>query len=120
MGADSIFVRLMSGPHDGLQLSFPLPHSGGETVVTIGRSEECDVALPYDSQVSRTHAQLVCTPSDDTMEEDIQKQRVKIRLLDLGSRNGTYLGEQRLKGEGAELNPGELFRVGRTWLRVDP
>ena len=120
MSQEMITVRLMSGPQDGLGLEFPLSQAGGETVVTIGRSEDCDVSLPYDSQVSRVHARLICACDDETLNEGEVRRRTRLRLVDVGSRNGTYLGQQRLRDESAPLKPGDLFRVGRTWLRVDP
>ncbi len=119
MALVSIYVRLMSGPHDGQQLEFSLPGDGGEIVLTIGRGEDCDISLPYDSQVSRTHARLVYVRNDETMDEGRDQRLLIFQLVDVGSRNGTYLGEKRLKDQGAELVPGELFRVGRTWLRVE-
>lgn len=119
MALDSIYVRLMSGPFDGQQFEFSLPGDGSEINLTIGRSEDCAIALPYDSQVSRTHARLVCTRSDETMDEGRDQRLFRVQLVDVGSRNGTYIGEKRLKDESADLVPGELFRVGRTWLRIE-
>ena len=46
-------------------------------------------------------------------------KRVRVRLADVGSRNGTYVDDRRLRDELIDLQPGQLFRVGRTWLRVD-
>ena len=74
---------------------FPLSH--GETLV--GRGEECGVRLPS-SQVSRVHARVRIAEGTATVE-------------DLGSKNGTYLREQRLTGPAA-LEDGDAFRLGRT------
>jgi len=41
-------------------------------------------------------------------------------MADVGSRNGTLFQDRRLRNESTDLKPGELFRVGRTWLRIDP
>jgi pSer/pThr/pTyr-binding forkhead associated (FHA) protein len=120
MNKRMIGVRFMSGPQDGLQLTFEIPDLGDEADWTIGRSDECAICLSYDTQVSRTHAKLVCTNSDETMTDGTLGLVLRFSLVDTGSRNGTYLGEQRLRNEGIELSPGELFRVGRTWLRIDP
>jgi hypothetical protein len=69
--------------------------------VSIGRRAEADVALPWDREVSRLHAELrviagVWTISDDGL-----------------SQNGTYLNEVRLVGR-RRLGDGDLIRVGRT------
>ena len=119
MPNDEICISLMSGPQDGFQHHFPLQR-GKELVLSIGRNEDCDVPLSYDSQVSRSHAQLICLLNDDTLIETGQQHRLKIDLVDVGSRNGTLVRDRRLFGERAELEPGELVRLGRTWLRVDP
>lgn len=120
MTIDSISITFMSGPQDGLQMQFSLPDSGGKLTLTIGRNEDCDIAIPYDSQVSRLHARLVYTGADETVSDEELLPGMVLRLEDVGSRNGTYVGKQRLKGEHVMLPPGQLFRVGRTWLRVDP
>lgn len=114
-------VVLMSGPQDGLRLSFTLAPNANELMLTIGRSDSCDIALPHDSQVSRTHARLICTCSEETAVDVYDElSRLSFSLKDAESRNGTYIGERRLRGNEAEpIHPGELFRVGRTWLRID-
>jgi len=35
------------------------------------------------------------------------------------STNGTFVGEEKIT-DRTEVFPGQLFRVGRTWLRVEP
>jgi pSer/pThr/pTyr-binding forkhead associated (FHA) protein len=120
MPNDEIRISLMSGPQDGFQHRFPMPRGGKEVVLSIGRNEDSDIPLAYDSQVSRAHAQLICAVNDDTMLEAGQHQRLTIDLVDVGSRNGTLIRDRRLFGERVEIEPGELFRVGRTWLRIDP
>jgi pSer/pThr/pTyr-binding forkhead associated (FHA) protein len=103
-----ITITLMSGPLDGKTLEWDRPDSANEMVLTIGRREGCDISLDYDTQVSRVHARLVYSPESHTFF-----------LEDAGSRNGTFVGSARLT-ERTSLEPGTLFRVGRTWLRVDP
>ena len=115
-----ITLTMMSGPQDGLQTSYPLPQSGQEVALTIGRSEDNDLALPYDSQVSRAHARLVCRYNNETTVGSDEPQRLHLLLVDVGSRNGTYVHDRRLIGERVEIKPGDLFRVGRIWMRVDP
>ncbi len=103
---EEIIIEFMSGPKDGDTLSFEtMLDSGKPAQITIGRREGCDVCLSYDSQVSREHALLLY---DGT----------RFWLEDSSSTNGTFLGEDRIDGR-VELAAGRLFRVGRTWLRVE-
>jgi FHA domain len=103
-----ITITLMSGPLDGKTLEWDRPVDAADMVLTIGRREGCDIALDYDTQVSRVHARLLYSPSEHNFY-----------LEDAGSRNGTFVGGVRLT-ERTILEPGTLFRVGRTWMRVDP
>src|SRR4051794_10929937 len=43
---------------DAAQILVELPEAGPSTW-TIGRAAECDIAMPWDAQVSRVHAELV-------------------------------------------------------------
>lgn len=92
----------MSGPDDGLVLTLKTPKQG--QAYTFGRRDECDVVLPYDTQISRRHASLF-------------QRDGKWYLKDLESRNGTYLGQQKID-DATGILPGQMFRIGRTWLRV--
>jgi len=74
-----------------------LPLMEGENV--IGRGEEVAVRIDVEG-VSRRHARIVADGGRFTLE-------------DLGSKNGTYLREQRLAGPAA-LEDGDTFRLGRT------
>jgi pSer/pThr/pTyr-binding forkhead associated (FHA) protein len=104
---DEIVVALMSGPKDGDVLTFEsLLGAKGPVELTIGRREGCDICLNYDSQVSREHALLIFDGG-------------KFWLEDSDSTNGTFVEEERVVGR-VEIQPGQLFRVGRTWLRVEP
>jgi len=76
-----------------------LPLMEGENV--IGRGEEVAVRIDVEG-VSRRHARIVADGGRFTLE-------------DLGSKNGTYLREQRLTGPAA-LEDGDAFRLGRTVL----
>ncbi|MBN2470695.1 MAG: FHA domain-containing protein [Anaerolineae bacterium] len=119
---DSISVQFMSGPQDGLQITLKLER-GGDNAWIIGRSDDCDIPLKDDPQASRVHARLVCKSSDETMADGAEALRqplLVLRLVDLESRNGTHIHDRRLRNEGLDFVPGDLFRVGRTWLRVDP
>ena len=105
-----IHLTLMSGPLDGKTFEFPAPMTSDLLMVSIGRREGCDIVLNYDAQVSRVHAYVIYDPRD-----------MEIFLEDANSRNGTYLGtaQTRVK-ERVRIEPGTFFKIGRTWLRLDP
>lgn len=69
--------------------------------VTIGRGSENDLTLPDPKRiVSSEHAEL-------------RREDRSYQLKDRGSKNFTYLHEQRLEaGELYELNDGDVFRIG--------
>jgi predicted component of type VI protein secretion system len=100
-----VSVTMMSGPHDGETLHFEPDISGGGFRLMLGRRENCDISLSFDSQVSRLHAELV-------FQDD------QFWLEDLDSRNGTYVDNERVDSR-VGIDPGTIFRVGRTWLRLD-
>jgi pSer/pThr/pTyr-binding forkhead associated (FHA) protein len=70
---------------------------------TIGRRDEADIALPWDREVSRLHAELKRLAGEWTISDDGLSQ------------NGTYVNEVRLVGR-RRLNDADLVRVGRTSL----
>lgn len=103
-------VTFMSGPRDGETRYFETSDGGNDRVIIIGRREGCDILLDYDGQVSRLHVHLVYDSNAD-----------RFYLVDQSSRNKTWVGQEALKPEERhEIMAGTLFRVGRTWLRVDP
>jgi hypothetical protein len=65
--------------------------------LTIGRGEECDIALP-DRQVSRLHAR-------------IHWQGDAYHLVDLGSKNGTHLNGQEVGQAPAALHDGDEIQI---------
>ena len=69
--------------------------------VTVGRRAERDVALPWDTEVSRLHAQLEPVGSD------------WIVLDDGLSRNGTYVNGERVNGR-RRLKDGDRIVFGET------
>ena len=71
--------------------------------VTVGRADENDIALAWDAEVSRAHARLERVAGRWTVVDDGL------------SRNGTFVGGERIRGRRA-LDPGALVRVGRTTL----
>jgi hypothetical protein len=74
------------------------------TPVTIGRSGENVITLPGDDYVSALHAR-------------IELRRDGLWLVDLGSRNGTYLNGEAVTGH-EQLRPGDLVKIGDTELRI--
>ncbi len=75
-------------------------------VITVGRKAENDVVLPLDPRISRFHAQLSEGPEGTWLLED------------LDSTNGTFVGRRRIHAP-TPLSPGDTFRTGRTWLRLE-
>ncbi|NDJ84774.1 MAG: FHA domain-containing protein [Chloroflexi bacterium] len=105
-----VSITFMNGPRDGDTLAFDISEEDLETplVLTIGRRDDADICLNYDSQVSRLHVHVGFDGEDFWLE-------------DTGSRNGTFVGDTRIpEAESYAIEPGTLFRVGRTWLRLDP
>lgn len=116
-----VSVTYMSGPLDGKTLTFTQPAPGEERALAMGRREGSEIHLPFDSQVSRLHAKLICKHEAVTDAEDTETPyAITFWLEDQGSRNGTYVEKQAepIK-ERVALRPGSLFRVGRTWIRLD-
>ena len=71
--------------------------------LTIGRAEENDVALGWDAEVSRAHAQLELLGGSWA-------------LVDAGlSRNGSFVNGQRVAGQ-RRLGDGDTIRLGRCLL----
>ncbi len=87
---------------DGTWTSRPLPASG---VLTIGRSAEVDVRVD-ERAVSRLHARLEVAGAGE------------LRLVDLGSTNGTLVGERLVRDVGVTVRPGEPILIGRMVLVV--
>jgi len=134
-------LMIMSGVDDGKLLTFrtqngdgalsPAPNTADLVwALQIGRSETMDICLRFDTFSSRQHARLILRDGVWLLE-------------DCKSKNGTFLAADgglsdspadplahTLGGdwEGDEvqvigivpLAVGQLFRVGRTWLRIQP
>lgn len=113
MSTYSLVIMVMSGPDDGQKIALDLSDNKGQVtadgswLLTFGRRDECDIPVPFDTQVSRQHAVLRVGP-DNTLW-----------LSDAGSLNGTFVGDTRLEAPSV-IQRGQLFRLGRTWLRVQP
>jgi hypothetical protein len=74
---------------------------GDRERVLVGRSAECDVSLPWDAEVSRLHAELLCVGSQWLVFDDGL------------SSNGTFVAQDRVAGR-RRLRDGDLIRVGET------
>jgi pSer/pThr/pTyr-binding forkhead associated (FHA) protein len=85
---------------DGAQQVLPLDP---ERRLTIGREAEADLALGWDPQVSRVHAQLECVGGQWTVVDDGL------------SRNGSFVNGERIAGR-RRLADGDSLRLGRTQL----
>ncbi len=72
--------------------------------VTIGRSVICDMVLA-DKAVSGTHFEVVAGEQG-------------FILRDLGSTNGTYCGDMRIRE--VWIKPGSVIRVGQSQIRFEP
>jgi pSer/pThr/pTyr-binding forkhead associated (FHA) protein len=71
--------------------------------LSIGRDPSSDIALDWDSEVSRAHALLDRVGGAWTLVDDGL------------SRNGSFVGGERVRGR-RRLAPGDVIRVGRTVL----
>lgn len=89
-------VAIIDGPDLGL--SHPL----GERSVRVGKGKECDVVLT-DRAVSRVHLELGLSGS-------------AIRVKDLGSTNGTFVGKTRLIESVVPM--GTVLSLGNTRLHL--
>jgi len=92
-------IELLSGPMDGLEFKITT-----KVVITIGREQKSDIYLPLDNLISRQHARINLDHGEYWLE-------------DLGSRNGTLVGEKRLEGK-VRLPLGTIFKVGASEMRL--
>src|SRR3954447_1137463 len=75
----------------------------GRPLLTVGRHSSCDISLPWDEKVSRTHAVLERLGEAWTIADDGI------------SRNGTFLNSSRLASR-QRLVDRDVVRVGATLL----
>ena len=85
-------VNLVMFKSDGSQKMFPLPSS----VTVIGRRRSCDLRIALMS-VSKKHCQ-------------VHRDSGKLKIRDLGSRNGIQLNGQKVAE--AEIKAGDRLQVG--------
>src|SRR3954462_8339799 len=69
--------------------------------LSVGRGATNEVSLPWDTEVSRLHAELECIAGEWTVSDDGL------------SRNGTYVNGSRVSGRH-RLRDGDVIRVGQT------
>lgn len=70
--------------------------------LVLGRGRDAEISLPH-TLVSRRHCELYASKNG-------------VRVRDLGSLNGTYIGHERV--EEADLAPGDLLTVGTVTFRA--
>src|SRR5437899_11389573 len=95
-----VTLTVIGGPHEGQTFSF----SGHDTFL-VGRSKRAHFRLPAkDRYFSRVHFLVEVNPP-------------QCRLMDMGSRNGTYVNGKRVE-DTIDLKDKDQIRAGRTVLRV--
>jgi pSer/pThr/pTyr-binding forkhead associated (FHA) protein len=75
----------------------------GLSTATIGRLDHNQVPLPWDAEVSRTHAQLELVGGEWTIVDDGL------------SRNGSFVNGERIHGR-RRLSEGDTVRIGKTMI----
>ncbi|MEZ4219667.1 MAG: sigma 54-interacting transcriptional regulator [Polyangiaceae bacterium] len=93
----TLAVEVLDGPDEGMRAE-----ASSETL-SVGVSEGNDLKLT-DGTVSRFHLELT-------------RDERGVRITDLGSTNGTFVGDLRI--DRGTVPPGSEILVGRTRLRVD-
>ncbi len=109
-------VMVMSGVQDGSVLEYDSHRGDGRIkqdrwVLTIGRRDDNDICLRNDTYISRHHADL-CFEGGTWHIEDCE------------STNGTFINniddffDDQPVTDSIHIQNGQLFRVGRTWLKI--
>jgi predicted component of type VI protein secretion system len=105
----------MSGVEDGKSITLLAEAGDGienldTWTLTLGRQDDRDIRLQRDSFISREHATLTLRGG-------------QWWLTDLDSRNGSFVefdGEETRIKELTLIDERQLFKIGRTWLRIQP
>jgi predicted component of type VI protein secretion system len=126
-------LMIMSGVDDGKLLSFQALNGDGALTpapdsedlvwtLQIGRSESMDVCLRYDTFSSRQHARLIFKNGGWYLEDCQSKNGTFIIAEDLldDTLGGDLEVDETQVTSAVPLAPGQLFRVGRTWMRIHP
>jgi len=96
-------LEVERGEHAGAKRSLAPP----ESVLVIGRGDVAGWAIP-DGDLSKAHA-------------EVRRGWDGVRVIDLGSKNGTRVDRVRVGDAGAELHDGALLELGKLALRYrDP
>ncbi len=107
MMATSLILTHMSGPEDGRTET--ISAEGRDATITIGRLPECTIRIADDPDASRQHARISCRNGEWWLE-------------DMGSANGTFIGEfaqsYRITAP-VKLAARQIFRVGLTRFRLE-
>lgn len=110
-------VYFLSGAEDGRVVRLTQGKEGytkdNEWTISIGRREDNDLRLQFDTFSSRSHAKL-------------HWRNQAWWLEDCNSANGTFLenaddyfNDERVNPRGiVPIQEGKIFRIGRTWLRI--
>lgn len=95
----TIVLRYRSGSRQGATARFPLTQSP----IRLGRDTQCEVVFDADKDdlVSRQHSRIEVEPGDLPV----------CKLIDLGSRNGTFVNRQRIASP-TTLRPGDTIQLG--------
>jgi pSer/pThr/pTyr-binding forkhead associated (FHA) protein len=84
-------LKVIQGSHKGVELPIKVQE------FVIGRSDECHLR-PRSDVISRRHCSIVVDATGVT-------------LRDFGSKNGTYVNDERVKGS-RELKMGDVLKIG--------
>jgi hypothetical protein len=82
-------------------------HTLTEDGLTIGRATSCDILINTDATVSRRHAVVKMIGTEFYLE-------------DLGSRNGTTVNGELIKGTKIKLSPDDQIHIGKTIYVFSP
>jgi len=99
-----IKITVMSGADDGKVFELD------KTPIMLGRHQNDDVFLPYDTRCSRHHARIT-KEGKSYFIEDIGPEGK-------GSTNGTYVGEKRI-GAKTAISSGEVIILGGVLVRFE-
>lgn len=97
---ERVVLRHLKGSKAGQTEEFPLAQA---KELVFGREQSASIRFDPDRDdlVGRLHARLVQDPKDP----------YRFELVDLGSRNGTFLNKQRISGAAA-IQPGDVIQLG--------
>lgn len=96
LGLRGIVLRVVSGPDRGVE------HALERGTLVLGNQVEADLVLT-DPTVSRQHVEIALLPSG-------------VRVKDLGSKNGTFVGDTRVGT--VIVPPGSEIRIGATRIEL--